>query len=289
MAPPPAASSTSGTPRAQQPAESAAKGSNLLPTPWMRAPPIAWSSSLPAAWPSLQLRAVWEYRELLVFLVSREVKGRYRDGLRSLRHRSAAADAGSACSWAAWPGRPRGRALPHLHLRGRCLGKFFANATVVEPAASSTSSPRSTSRAWCSPIAAVSAGGFGLLCGAGRMHRHLPRAPYLAGRHVLRFCCSRRPQPGAWPVAGGPGRQVPRCVHSAWALSWISGSTPLPWSIPPRSSPERWRTLYRLNPLAGGHRGLSWAVGTGGGADWTVAVAGRAYSRVARDGRLLLP
>ena len=64
--------------RAQQPAQSAAKGSNLSPNTLAEGSPHRLVIEPTRGLASLQLRAVWEYRELLYFLIWREVKGRYR-------------------------------------------------------------------------------------------------------------------------------------------------------------------------------------------------------------------
>ena len=90
--------------------------------------------------------------------------------------------------------------------------------------------------------------------------------PDLARSDLARsFCCwplaaalARR------PVAGAPGREVPRRAYRAWLLIlaiWMY-ATPVAYSA--ALIPERWQWLYRLNPMTGVVEGFRWALlGTG--------------------------
>ena len=179
-------------------------------------------------WISLNLRDLWEYRELLYFLTWRDVKVRYKQTVLGA--------AWAIIEWKMENGEWRMESIfpfplsPfHLPLHDALL----RHCAYVE----------------CGLVAALVAAGVGDFSGCWFMAHGDERA------------VSRRALCGAFPGAGLPceihdctgASSVRYLFHRAWMFA-----TPI--AYPSSLLDEPWRTLYGINPMAGVVEGFRWAL-----------------------------
>lgn len=224
-------------------------------------------------WVSLRLREFWEFRELLYFLVWREVKVRYKQ----------------TAIGAAWAiiqplftmlifslffGRlakvpSDGVPYPVFSLSGTVIWTFFANG-LSQSAASLVDNSNLISKIYFPrlivPVASVLAGlvdfaiGFLLLIVFMMSYGIHPTARILWLPAFLLLALASALGAGLWLAALNVEYRDVRYVVPFLVQIWMFAT---PVAYPSSLLHQPWRTVYGLNPLAGAVEGFRWAlVGT---------------------------
>jgi lipopolysaccharide transport system permease protein len=235
-------------------------------------------------WASLGLADVWEYRELLYFLLWREVKGRYRQmafgplwiiispliqmvifsvllgGLANLPS--------------------QGVPYPIFTYVGLLPWQFFANA-VRQSSGSLVSQKQVIAKVYFPrliiPISSVLsafvdfAASFVVLLGMMVVYRIMPTWAILALPFYLLLAAALGLAIGMW-LAGLAVKYYDVNLAVGFGLDIWKYLTPVVYSV--TVIPEQWQTLYWLNPMAVVIEGFRWALlGTSGPPAWSIVVA----------------
>jgi lipopolysaccharide transport system permease protein len=235
-------------------------------------------------WGALGLEDVWEYRELLFFLLWREVKGRYRQmafgplWIMLVPLADMVIFSVIFGSFAKLPSE--GVPYPIFTYVALLPWQLFANAT-QKSAESLLSQRHVISKVYFPrlviPLAAVGSAlvdflaSFVVLAGMMLLYRvdvtwaaaSLPLFLALAGATSLAI--------GLW-LAGLAVKFHDVGLGVRYGIQVWKYVTPVAYSA--TLVPERWQALYRLNPMAGVVQGFRWALlGAGQAPDWTTAVS----------------
>ena len=242
----------------------------LPPTPALPAAPPLLRIAPPRGWLELNLREIWEYRELLYFFVWRDLKIRYKQ-------------TAIGAAWAvlqpfltmivfslffgALAGIPsHGLPYPIFYFSALLPWMYFAGAlqnatnTVVEQQRVITKVyfPRLVL-----PLAAVLSGlvdlaiGFVVFLGMMLYYGMTPQATILLLPGFLLLGVLTALGVGLWLSALNAIYRDVRYVLPFLIQFWMFAS---PVAYPSSLVPERWRWLYGLNPMAGVIEGFRWAL-----------------------------
>ena len=242
----------------------------LPPTPALPAAPPLLRIAPPRGWLELNLREVWEYRELLYFFVWRDLKIRYKQ-------------TAIGAAWAVLQpfltmivfslffgalARIPSRGLPYpiFYYSALLPWMYFASAlqnatsTVVEQQRVITKVyfPRLVL-----PLAAVLSGlvdlaiGFVVFLGMMLYYGMTPQATILLLPGFLLLGVLTALGVGLWLSALNAIYRDVRYVLPFLIQFWMFAS---PVAYPSSLVPERWRWLYGLNPMAGVIEGFRWAL-----------------------------
>ena len=235
-------------------------------------------------WASLQLGAVWEYRELLYFFLWREVKGRYRQmafGPLWLIVSPLIQMVVFSVLLGRLAGLPsEGIPYPIFTYVGLLPWQFFANA-VRQSSSSLVSQKQVISKVYFPrliiPISTVLsalvdfAASFVVLLGMMVVYRVLPSWAILTLPLLLLLEAALGLAVGLW-LAGLAVKYYDVNLAVGFGLDIWKYVTPVVYSI--TLIPEQWQTLYLLNPMAVVIEGFRWALlGTSGPPAWSVVVA----------------
>jgi lipopolysaccharide transport system permease protein len=238
-------------------------------------------------WGALGLDDVWEYRELLFFLLWREVKGRYRQmafgplwiimsPLINMVIYSVVFG-----NFAKLPSED----VPYPIFTYVALlpWQFFSNAT-RKSARSLLDQKHVIAKVYFPrmviPISAVLSSAvdflasFVVLGGMMAVFRVDVTWAVVTRPVLLLLTAATSLSIGFW-LAGLAVKFHDVAMGLGFGLSFWKYVTPVAYSM--TLVPERWRTLYRLNPMTGVVQGFRWALlGAGQGADWTTAASAAA-------------
>jgi lipopolysaccharide transport system permease protein len=217
-------------------------------------------------WTSLKLREVWDYRELLLFLVWRDIKVRYKQTLLG----------------AAWAiiqpfftmvvfsiffgrlaGMPSdGVPYPIFVYTALVPWTYFANA-LSQASNSLIAHERMLTKVYFPrlllPLASVLAGlldlaiAFGVLLGMMLYYRIVPTAAIV----TLPLFVLLATVTGLWLAAWNVQFRDVRYVTAFLIQFWLFAT---PVAYPSSLAPEAWRPLFGLNPMAGVVEGFRWAL-----------------------------
>ena len=235
-------------------------------------------------WASLQLRAVWEYRELLYFLLWREVKGRYRQMafgplwiiIQPLVNMVIFSFIFGQLAKLPSEGVP----YPIFTYVALLPWQFFANGT-RNSAQSLLSQQHVIAKVYFPrlviPISSVLSAfvdflaSFVILIGMLIFYRVTPGWQVLTLPVFLLLAAATALGIGLW-LAGLAVKFHDVAIGLGFAITVWQYLTPVAYST--SLIPERWQTLYRLNPMAGVVDGFRWALlGIGHAPDWTAALS----------------
>ena len=235
-------------------------------------------------WASLGLRDVWEYRELLYFLLWREVKGRYRQMafgplwiiIAPLINMVIFSVIFGQLAKLPSEGIP----YPIFTYVALLPWQFFANAT-RNSASSLLSQQHVIAKVYFPrlviPISSVLSSGvdflasFVILVGMMIFYRVVPTWRVLTLPLFLLLAAGIGLGVGLW-LAGLAVRFHDVAIGLGFAITVWQYLTPVAYST--SLIPERWQAFYRLNPMAGVVDGFRWALlGAGHPPDWTLAVS----------------
>ncbi|MBM3188069.1 MAG: ABC transporter permease [Chloroflexi bacterium] len=263
------------------------------------AEPIAEASALEAAlapsewvtviqptrgWASLGLRDVWAYRELLWFLLWREVKGRYRQMafgplwiiVSPLINMVILSFVFGSLARLPSEGVP----YPIFTYVALLPWRFFGNAAVGS-AGSLTSQRNLIAKVYFPrmilPISSVLSGlvdfgaSFVVLVGMMLYYGVTPTWAVLTLPLFLLLAGATALAVGLW-LAGLAVKFHDVAIGLGFVMTIWQYLTPVAYSS--TLIPEAWRALYRLNPMASVVEGFRWALlGVGQAPDWTTAVS----------------
>ena len=235
-------------------------------------------------WSSLSLRDVWEYRELLYFLMWREVKGRYRQMafgplwiiIQPLINMVIFSVIFGGLAKLPSEGVP----YPIFTYVALLPWQFFASGT--RHSAQSLLSERSViAKVYFPrlviPISSVLAAfvdflaSFVILVGMLVFYRVTPTWTVLALPLFLLLAAAAALGIGLW-LAGLAVKFHDVAIGLGFAITVWQYLTPVAYSA--TLIPARWQTLYRLNPMVSVIEGFRWALlGTGQAPDWTMALS----------------
>jgi lipopolysaccharide transport system permease protein len=221
-------------------------------------------------WTSLKLRELWDYRELLVFLVWRDIKVRYKQTLLG-------------AGWAVI--QPFLTMVVFSIVFGRLAGipsdgvpypifvytalvpwTYFANA-LSQASHSLTAHERMLTKVYFPrlilPLAAVLAGlldlaiAFVVLLGMMLYYGIVPTAAILTLPLFVLLATLTALAAGLWLAAWNVQFRDVRYVTAFLIQFWLFAT---PVAYPSSLAPEPWRALYGLNPMAGVVEGFRWAL-----------------------------
>lgn len=221
-------------------------------------------------WVSLQLRALWEYRELLYFLIWRDLKIRYKQTLLG-------------AAWAVI--QPLATMLIFTFIFGRLAGipsdgipypvfsycallpwNYFANA-LDRSSTSLVNNAQLLSKVYFPrlviPLAGVAAGvvdfgiAFLVLIGLMLAYGIVPTVAALALPAFLLLAMATALGISLWLSALNVQYRDVRYVIPFLIQFWMYAT---PVVYPSSLIPERWRVLYGLNPMVGVVEGFRWAL-----------------------------
>lgn len=235
-------------------------------------------------WAALGLRDVWEYRELLYFLVWREVKGRYRQMafgplwivLQPLVQMVIFSLIFGKLARLPSDGVP----YPIFAYVALLPWQFFANS-VRQSAASLLRQSNVIAKVYFPrlviPISSVLAAcvdfvaSFVVLAGMIVFYRvRLTWAVFTLPLYLL-LAAATALGIGLW-LAGLAVKFRDVAIGLNFGVTVWQYLTPVAYST--TLIPEQWHTLYRLNPMTGVIEGFRWALlGTGHAPDWTTALS----------------
>lgn len=235
-------------------------------------------------WSSLDLRHVWEYRELLYFMAWREVKGRYRQMALGPLWIVIQPVTQMVIFSAIFGGVARlpsdGIPYPIYTFTALLPWQLFAEAT--RRAANSLLNQQSViSKVYFPrlviPISAVLGGlvdfgaSFLVLIAMMVFYGIVPTWAILTLPFFLLLACASALAIGLW-LASLSVKFRDVALGLGFGISLWQYVSPVAYAT--SVIPERWQTLYRLNPLAGVIDGFRWALlGAGQGPDWTLAAS----------------
>ena len=235
-------------------------------------------------WASLQLGAVWEYRELLYFLLWREVKGRYRQMafgplwiiIQPLVNMVIFSFIFGQLAKLPSEGVP----YPIFTYVALLPWQFFANAT-RNSSASLLQQRHVIAKVYFPrliiPISSVLSAfvdflaSFVILVGMLIFYRVALTWAVLTLPLFLLLAAAVALGVGLW-LAGLAVRFHDVAIGLNFGVTVWQYLTPVAYSA--TLVPEQWQLLYRLNPMAGVVEGFRWALlGTGQAPDWTTALS----------------
>ena len=235
-------------------------------------------------WASLQLLAVWEYRELLYFLVWREVKGRYRQMafgplwiiVQPLVNMVIFSLIFGRLARLPSDGVP----YPIFTYVALLPWQFFANASRTS-AQSLLSQQHVISKVYFPrmviPLSAVLSSfvdfmaSFVVLVGMMIYYRVSLTWAVLTLPLFLLLAAATALGIGLW-LAGLAVKFHDVAIGLGFGITVWQYLTPVAYAT--SLVPEGWRSLYRLNPMTGVVEGFRWALlGTGTGPDWTTTLS----------------
>ena len=224
----------------------------------------------PSSWASLGLKELWQYRELLYFLVWRDVKVRYKQ-------------TALGAAWAViqplfmmlvfslFFGRlaklpSDGIPYPLFTFAALLPWQLFAHA-LTESSNSLVANERLITKVYFPrlvvPIAAVLGGlvdfaiAFALLLGLMGWYGVVPGIQVLALPLLLLLAVMTALSVGLWLSALNVKYRDVRYTINFLIQFWLFAT---PVAYPSSIVPERWRALYGLNPMAGVVEGFRWAL-----------------------------
>jgi len=233
---------------------------------------------------SLRLREIWAYRELLYFLVWREVKGRYRQMAFGPLWIIIAPLINMVIFSVIFGQLARlpseGVPYPIFTYVALLPWQFFANAT-RNSAQSLLSQQHIIAKVYFPrlviPISSVLSSGvdflasFVVLIGMMVFYRVLPTWRVLTLPLFLLLAAGIGLGVGLW-LAGLAVRFHDVAIGLGFAVTVWQYLTPVAYSA--TLIPAEWQMLYRLNPMTGVVEGFRWALlGTGQAPDWTTALS----------------
>ena len=235
-------------------------------------------------WRSLGLAELWEYRELLYFLVWREVKGRYRQMafgplwiiIQPLVNMVIFSVIFGQLAKLPSEGVP----YPIFIYVALLPWQFFAKGT-LNSAASLLSQRHVIAKVYFPrlviPVSAVLsalvdfAASFVVLIGMMFFYRITPTWAVLTLPLFLLLAGAAALGIGLW-LAGLAVKYHDVAIGLSFAVSVWQYLTPVAYSA--TLIPEQWQLLYRLNPVTSVVEGFRWALlGTGQGPDWVMALS----------------
>jgi lipopolysaccharide transport system permease protein len=238
-------------------------------------------------WGALGLDDVWAYRELLFFLLWREVKGRYRQTAFGPLW-VIASPLMSMVIFSVVFGRfaqlpSEGVPYPIFTYVALLPWQFFASAT-QKSATSLLNQRHIIAKVYFPrlviPISAVLSAAvdflasFVVLIGMMLYYRVMPTWNALWLPAFLLLAAITGLGVGLW-LAGLAVKFHDVAMGLGFGLSFWKYLTPVAYSM--TLVPERWQVLYRLNPMTGVVQGFRWALlGAGQAPDWTTAVSAAA-------------
>ena len=234
--------------------------------------------------PYLGLADVWEYRDLLFFLLWREIKGRYRQmALGPLW--MIISPLGQMIIYSVLLGvlaRLPSEGVPYALFTyvGLLPWQFFANTT-RQTADSLVNQRAVIAKVYFPrliiPLVAVFSGLVDFLASLVVLailmlfFRIAPAWTFVTLPFFLMLATMLGLGVGLW-LAGLNVKFRDTAIGLGFALEALRFLTPVVYSA--RLIPERWQTLYHLNPLTTVIEGFRWALlGVGSGPDWTAAWA----------------
>jgi lipopolysaccharide transport system permease protein len=235
-------------------------------------------------WASLGLRDVWEYRELLYFLLWREVKGRYRQMafgplwiiIQPLVNMVIFSLIFGQLAKLPSEGVP----YPIFTYVALLPWQFFANAT-RNSAQSLLSQQHVIAKVYFPrlviPISSVLSAfvdflaSFVILVGMLIFYRVTPGWAVLTLPLFLLLAAAAALGIGLW-LAGLAVKFHDVAIGLGFAITVWQYLTPVAYSA--SLIPPQWQTLYRLNPMTGVVEGFRWTLlGIGHAPDWTTALS----------------
>jgi len=224
----------------------------------------------PSSWTSLGIRELWDYRELLYFLVWRDVKVRYKQTVLG-------------AAWAViqpffmmvvfslFFGRlahmpSDGFPYPVFTFCALLPWQLFAHA-LTESSNSIVASERLITKVYFPrlviPIAAVLGGlvdffiAFVILLGMMAYYRIVPGWTIVALPGLILLAIATALAVGLWLSALNVQYRDVRYTINFLVQVWLFAT---PVAYPSSIIPQRWRPLYGLNPMAGVVEGFRWAL-----------------------------
>lgn len=235
-------------------------------------------------WGSPGLRELWEHRELLYFLVWRDVKVRYKQTVLGAAW-AILQPVATMVVFSLFFGRlakvpSDGVPYPVFSLAGLVPWTFFSQG-LVQSANSLVGSQNLLTKVYfprlAIPTAAVLSGGVDLalslpvLLAVMRFYGLVPTARILWVLLLLTLAFAAAVGAGLWLSALNVQYRDVRYVLPFLVQLWLLAT---PIAYPSRLLGEPWRTLYGLNPMAGVVEGFRWALlGTGGPPGPLIAVS----------------
>lgn len=235
-----------------------------------------------AGWGDLRLRELWEYRDLLYFLLWREVKGRYRQmalGPLWIVLSPLANVVIFSVIFGGLAGLPSdGVPYPLFTYVALLPWRFFASAA-GNSANCLVNQQHLIAKVYFPrlvvPVSAVMSAfvdflaSFAVLAGMMAIYRVGPSWTVLVLPLYLLLAAGAALAVGLW-LAGLSVKFRDVSLGLNFALTGWMYLTPVAYTS--SLIPEQWRSLYRLNPMAGVVEGFRWALlGVGNGPDWAVA------------------
>jgi homopolymeric O-antigen transport system permease protein len=238
-------------------------------------------------WVSLQLRHLWEFRELLYFLVWRDIKVRYKQTVLGAAW-AILQPVFTMCVFSLFFGRlakvpSNGQPYPIFVFAALVPWGFFSNG-LVAAANSLVGNSNLIKKVYFPrlivPIAAVLSGAVDFILAFFVLLAMMPyfhawptiNIVFLPGLFLLAFIASLGV--GLWLSAMNVQFRDVRHTVSFLVQAWMF-ATPIVY--PSSLLSEPWRSLYGLNPMAGVVEGFRWALLPGapapGGLIWVSALA----------------